>query len=183
MDNENIKEILEFDFQSQGERIEINEYERNILKDYITNLQEELHQASLDIQELTEKDIGCPSWCDKLTNLQEENEKLKEENIKLYKKDIKIINELKKELEITQEKWNKDKQFSKCRTMEMLDYKSRNENAQDLILNELSHLKANDEETWNKEFYDENNKLDYRKLCIELLNQVINLLDGGDEEC
>ena len=60
-------------------------------------------------------------------------------------------------------------------------YKSRCENAQDLILNELSHLKANDEETWNKEFYDENNKLDYRKLCIELLNQVINLLDGGDD--
>ena len=36
-----IKEILDFDFESQGERIEINEYERNILKDYITNLQEE----------------------------------------------------------------------------------------------------------------------------------------------
>lgn len=47
-----------------------------ILYDYITNLQEQLHQASLDIQELTEKDIGCPSWCDKLTNLQEEIEKL-----------------------------------------------------------------------------------------------------------
>lgn len=39
--NDEIKEILEFDFNSQGERIEINEYERNILKDYITNLQEE----------------------------------------------------------------------------------------------------------------------------------------------
>ena len=53
------------------------------LYDYITNLQEQLHQASLDIQELTEKDIGCPSWCDKLTNLQEENESLKEE-LKYY---------------------------------------------------------------------------------------------------
>lgn len=61
------------------------------------------------------------------------------------------------------------------------DYKSRCEEAQDLILNELSHLEANDEETWNKEFYDENNKLDYRKLCIEILNQAINLLDGGDK--
>ena len=47
------------------------------LLDYITNLQEQLHQASLDIQELTERDIECPSWCDKLTNLQEENERLK----------------------------------------------------------------------------------------------------------
>ncbi len=37
---EEIKEILDFDFKSQGERIEINEYERDILKDYITNLQE-----------------------------------------------------------------------------------------------------------------------------------------------
>lgn len=40
--------------------------------DYITNLQEQLHKASLDIQELTERDIWCPSNCDKLTNLQEE---------------------------------------------------------------------------------------------------------------
>jgi hypothetical protein len=39
--NESIKEILEFDFETQGDRIEINEYERNILLNYITNLQEE----------------------------------------------------------------------------------------------------------------------------------------------
>ena len=55
-------------------------YQRqDILKllDCITNLQEQLHQASLDIQELTERDIECPSWCDKLTNLQQENERLK----------------------------------------------------------------------------------------------------------
>ena len=60
------------------------------LYDYITNLQEQLHQASLDIQELTEKDIGCPSWCDKLINLQEENGRLKD---KLYGKNeyIKIL--------------------------------------------------------------------------------------------
>lgn len=41
-----------------------------VILDYITNLQEQLHQASLDIQELTERDIWCPSNCDKLTNLQ-----------------------------------------------------------------------------------------------------------------
>ena len=39
--SDEIKEILDFDFASQGERIEINEYERDILKDYITNLQQE----------------------------------------------------------------------------------------------------------------------------------------------
>lgn len=44
-------------------------------------LKEELHKASLDIQELTEKDIGCPSWCDKLKELEEENKQLKELNV------------------------------------------------------------------------------------------------------
>ena len=47
--NDEIKEILEFDFESQGERIEINEYERNILKDYITNLQEENERLKLEL--------------------------------------------------------------------------------------------------------------------------------------
>lgn len=93
---------------------------------------------------------------DYITNLQHELEKLK-----FNHKQLKDIDKIQKAFE---------------------DYKSRCENAQDLILNELSHLKASDEETWNKEFYDENNKLDYRKLCIELLNQVANLLDGGDKE-
>ena len=60
--------------------------------------------------------------------------------------------------------------------------KSRCEKAQYLILHELSHLKANDETTWNKEFYDENNKLDYKKLCIELLNQIKNILNSGNKE-
>ena len=50
-----IKEILEFDFQSQGERIEINEYERNILKDYITNLQQKYEEADNDRHKLFEQ--------------------------------------------------------------------------------------------------------------------------------
>ena len=66
--------------------------------------------------------------------------------------------------------------------IEKEDYKSRCEEAQYLILHELSHLKANDEITWNKEFYDENNKLYYRKLCIELLNQIKNKLNGDKYE-
>lgn len=43
------------------------------------------------------------------------------------------------------------------------------------IQHELSHLKAKDEVTWNEEFYT-NDKLDYRKLCIALLEQVVNKL-------
>ena len=62
-----------------------------ILLDYITNLQEQLHQASLDIQELTEKDIGCPSWCDKLTNLQEKSNNQAEEINRLYKQREKFM--------------------------------------------------------------------------------------------
>ena len=50
----------------------IKQHSATLLLDYITNLQQQLHQASLDIQELTERDIECPSWCDKLTNLQQE---------------------------------------------------------------------------------------------------------------
>lgn len=59
--------------------IELRWEETHLLLDYINNLQEQLHQASLDIQELTERDIECPSWCDKLINLQQENERLKEQ--------------------------------------------------------------------------------------------------------
>lgn len=93
---------------------------------------------------------------DYITNLQQENEIIRKMNLHAHK-------------------------YASDMEGKYLIEKSRYENAQDLILNELSHLKANDEETWNKEFYDENNKLDYRKLCIELLNQVANLLDGGDK--
>lgn len=39
------------------------------------------------------------------------------------------ITNLEQELQITQEKWDKDKQFIECRTKEWLDYKSRNEKA------------------------------------------------------
>ena len=45
------------------------------------------------------------------------------------------------------------------------------ENINDYVTNELSHLLANDEETWNEEFYT-NGKLDYRKLCIQFLKDI-----------
>jgi hypothetical protein len=78
--NNEIKEILdylkEFIDEDRLEQINLNRWFISSLLDYITNLQEQLHQASLDIQELTERDIECPSWCDKLTKLQQENQDL-----------------------------------------------------------------------------------------------------------
>lgn len=72
-----IKEILDFDFESQGERIEINEYERNILKDYITNLQEKYDIVQKDIETLTNNYNDLVKMSEnKITNLQEEINKL-----------------------------------------------------------------------------------------------------------
>lgn len=72
MKNE-IKEILEFDFQSQGERIEINEYERDILKDYITNLQDK-YERMKENAKIISNDYN---------NLEKRNEKALEINQKL----------------------------------------------------------------------------------------------------
>lgn len=41
-------------------------------------LKRQLHDASIQIQELIEKDIWCPSNCEKLKKLQQENKKQKE---------------------------------------------------------------------------------------------------------
>ena len=41
-------------------------------------LKRQLHDASIQIQELIEKDIWCPSNCEKLEKLQQENKKQKE---------------------------------------------------------------------------------------------------------
>lgn len=41
-------------------------------------LKKQLHDASIQIQELIEKDIWCPSNCEKLEKLQRENKKQKE---------------------------------------------------------------------------------------------------------
>lgn len=75
-----------------GGSLELTKNSCKLLYDYITNLQEQLHQASLDIQELTEKDIDCPSWCDKLTNLQQENKRLKDRYERCKKQKIKVEN-------------------------------------------------------------------------------------------
>ena len=41
-------------------------------------LKEQLHDASIQIQELIEKDMWCPSNCEKLEKLQQENKQLKD---------------------------------------------------------------------------------------------------------
>lgn len=41
-------------------------------------LKKQLHNASIQIQELIEKDICCPSNCEKLEKLQQENKKQEE---------------------------------------------------------------------------------------------------------
>ena len=41
-------------------------------------LKKQLHDASIQIQELIEKDIWCPSNCEKLEKLQKENKQLKD---------------------------------------------------------------------------------------------------------
>ena len=40
-------------------------------------LKKQLHDASIQIQEMIEKDIECPSNCEKLKKLQQENKKIK----------------------------------------------------------------------------------------------------------
>ena len=52
-------------------------------------LEQQLHDASIQIQELIEKDIWCPSNCEKLEQLQRENKQLKD---KLSKIETLIIN-------------------------------------------------------------------------------------------
>lgn len=53
-------------------------------------LKQQLHDASIQIQELMEKDIWCPNNCEKLEKLQQENEKLKDNwnELKEYIQDI-----------------------------------------------------------------------------------------------
>ena len=41
-------------------------------------LKKQLHDASIQIQELIEQDIECPSNCEKLEKLQQENKQLKD---------------------------------------------------------------------------------------------------------
>ena len=48
------------------------------LEKKVQELESQLYEASIQIQELTEQDMWCPSNCEKLEKLQQENEKLKD---------------------------------------------------------------------------------------------------------
>lgn len=54
----------------------VNEIVNPILKEN-QELKKQLHDASIQIQELIEKDIWCPSNCEKLEQLQKQNKKQK----------------------------------------------------------------------------------------------------------
>ena len=55
-------------------------------------LKKQLHDASIQIQELIEQDIECPSNCEKLEKLQQENKQLKDNWNKLKEDLINDIN-------------------------------------------------------------------------------------------
>ena len=73
---------------------EANVDAKDVIIAYLTKQVQELEgqllDASIQIQELTEQDIWCPSNCEKLEKLQQENEKLKDNwnKLKEYIQDI-----------------------------------------------------------------------------------------------
>ena len=48
------------------------------LEKKVQELESQLYDASIQIQELTEQDMWCPSNCEKLEKLQQENKQLKD---------------------------------------------------------------------------------------------------------
>ena len=101
--NDELKNILDefmnFDFNSQSERMEINEYERNILKDYITNLQQEIKEANDSIT----------WWTNRFKAVERDNKELKEEleeEKRIEEADLKTIQQLEEENETRQQDIN-----------------------------------------------------------------------------
>ena len=106
---------------------EANVDAKDVIIAYLTKqvqeLEGQLHDASIQIQELIEKDIWCPSNCEKLEKLQQENKQLKEiikENTILVKDEygdyqecnIKPL-EMKQKYEKLKDNWNKLKEWLK----------------------------------------------------------------------
>ena len=61
---------------------EANVDAKDVIIAYLTKqvqeLESQLYEASIQIQELTEQDMWCPSNCEKLEKLQQENKQLKD---------------------------------------------------------------------------------------------------------
>lgn len=72
---------------------EANVDAKDVIIAYLTKqvqeLERQLLDASIQIQELTEQDIWCPSNCEKLEKLQQENQELKK-RVEEYKKKLMI---------------------------------------------------------------------------------------------
>ncbi len=120
-----IKEILEFDFQSQGERIEINEYERDILKDYITNLQEKYDKALTDLVHESHTRIKLER---KITNSQKR--KITKEDVDKYFEENMCVS-----FDKFLENWNEQKEWA--------DYfQERNKKAIKYIDDEIKKIRS-----------------------------------------
>lgn len=63
-------------------------------------LKEQLHDASIQIQELIEQDIACPSNCEKLEKLQQENKRLYNLNNTIFRELLDKKYENKKQKEV-----------------------------------------------------------------------------------
>lgn len=75
---------------------EANVDAKDVIIAYLTKqvqeLESQLYEASIQIQELTEQDMWCPSNCEKLEKLQKENQQLKEE-VKAVNKGLRKVQE------------------------------------------------------------------------------------------
>ena len=102
---------------------------------------------------------------DYITNLQQ-----KYECAIFIGKELNKDNErLKEELEITQQKWDKDKQWVECRTKEWLDYKTRNEKAIEFMKENCDIITLN------------NGWIIRSELTTTGLGKLFKILNGGDE--
>lgn len=79
----NISLLAIIDFLQKDRKECLNQFAKThnesveILKEN-EELKKQLHDASIQIQELIERDIWCPSNCEKLEKLQQENKQLKD---------------------------------------------------------------------------------------------------------
>ena len=75
---------------------EANVDAKDVIIAYLTKqvqeLESQLYEASIQIQELIEQDVWCPSNCEKLEKLQQENKQLKDNWNKLKEDLINDIN-------------------------------------------------------------------------------------------
>lgn len=97
-------------------------------------LKQQLHDASIQIQELIEKDIWCPSNCEKLEKLEQENKQLQEElewaigiveHNRIISKKNKEIHQLKKQLETYEIEGHKQEEELDKMSFDIRKYKTQ----------------------------------------------------------